>query len=216
MVDFGSAAHADYFSITDTYDPLSNRRAFYDASHVLPPAMLESYVAEWPAPRIENFRYLLRSGMLGWFSLMLDNSHWSARQRAEARVQFALYKSALRPLTRDADLYHVTSRPDGVQWDGIEYYSARLGRGVLHAFRGSAPDQPAHRFRLLGLTPGSRYALRFQDQGAAANRVQTGEVLMQQGVAVKLTRPLSSELVFFERIPSHDAGPGLRTPTPSM
>jgi len=41
MVDFGSAAHADYFSITDTYDPLSNRRAFYDASHVLPPAMLD-------------------------------------------------------------------------------------------------------------------------------------------------------------------------------
>ena len=33
MVDFGSAAHGDYFSITDTYDPLSNRRAFYDASY---------------------------------------------------------------------------------------------------------------------------------------------------------------------------------------
>ena len=31
MVDFGSALHGDYFSITDTYDPLSNRRAFYDA-----------------------------------------------------------------------------------------------------------------------------------------------------------------------------------------
>ena len=37
MVDFGSAAHGDYFSITDTYDPLANRRAFYDASFVLPP-----------------------------------------------------------------------------------------------------------------------------------------------------------------------------------
>ena len=48
MVDFGSAAHGDYFSITDTYDPLSNRRAFYDASYVLPPAMLESYVENWP------------------------------------------------------------------------------------------------------------------------------------------------------------------------
>ena len=33
MVDFGSAAHGDYFSMTDTYDPLANRRAFYDASH---------------------------------------------------------------------------------------------------------------------------------------------------------------------------------------
>jgi alpha-galactosidase len=94
MVDFGSAAHGDYFSITDTYDPLSNRRAFYDASFVLPPAMLESYVANWPAPRIENFRYLLRSGMLGWFSLMQDTSQWSPEQRTEARAQFALYKSA--------------------------------------------------------------------------------------------------------------------------
>ena len=46
MVDFGSAAHGDYFSITDTYDPLSNRRAFYDASFVLPPAMLESLRGE--------------------------------------------------------------------------------------------------------------------------------------------------------------------------
>jgi len=52
----------------------------------------------------------------------------------------------------------------------IEYYSARLGRGVLYAFRGSAPDQPAHRFRLHALTPGSRCALKFQDQGAAALR----------------------------------------------
>ncbi len=216
MVDFGSAAHGDYFSITDTYDPLSNRRAFYDASHVLPPAMLESYVAEWLAPRIENFRYQLRSGMLGWFSLMLDSSRWSARQRADARVQFALYRSALRPLIRAADLYHVSQRPDGVHWDGIEYYSARLGRGVLYAFRGSAHDQPAHRFRLRGLTPGRRYALRFQDQGAAANRVQTGEVLMQQGVAVTLKWPLSSELVFFEQVHSGDTRPGVTRRSPGM
>jgi hypothetical protein len=157
---------------------------------------------------------MLRSGMLGWFSLMLDTSHWSARQRADARVQLALYKSALRPLIRAADLYHVSQRPDGVHWDGIEYYSAALGRGVLYAFRGSAPDQPAHRFRLRGLTPGSRYALKFQDQGAAANRVQTGEVLMRQGVAVTLKWPLSSELVFFEQVQSGDTPPGITARTP--
>ncbi len=62
MVDFGSAAHGDYFSMVDSYDPLSNRQAFYDASHVLPPAMLEAYVKAWPTPHIENFRYMLRSG----------------------------------------------------------------------------------------------------------------------------------------------------------
>ena len=201
MVDFGSAARGDYFSITDTYDPLSNRRAFYDASFVLPPAMLESYVASWPAPHIENFRYLLRSGMLGWFSLMQDTSQWSPEQRTEARVQFALYKSALRPLLREADVYHVAERPDGVHWDGIEYYSSRLRRGVLYAFRGSSPDQPTHRFRLLGLKPGSRYLVKFQDQGTPANQVLAGRLLMQEGVEVDLSLPLSSELIFLEEQP---------------
>jgi hypothetical protein len=200
MVDFGSAAHGDYFSVTDIYDPLSNRRAFYDASFVLPPAMLESYVASRPAPRIENFRYLLRSGMLGWFSLMQDTSQWSPEQRAEARAQFALYKSALRPLLREADVYHVAGRPDGVHWDGIEYYSARLRRGVLYAFRGSGLDEPTHRFRMLGLTPQSRYRLKFQDQGAAADLVLAGQLLMREGVEVTLPLPLSSELIFLEEV----------------
>jgi alpha-galactosidase len=200
MVDFGSAAHGDYFSITDSYDPLSNRRAFYDASFVLPPAMLESYVENTPAPRIENFRYVLRSGMLGWFSLMLDTSQWTAQQRTEAQSEIALYKSALRPLIREADLYHVGERPDGVHWDGIEYFSATLRRGVLYAFRGSVTDQPSHRFRLLGLKPTSRYRLTFQDQGAPAGLVPTGESLMQDGVDVALNLPLSSALIFFQEV----------------
>jgi hypothetical protein len=198
MMDFGSAAHGDYFSITDTYDPLSNRRAFYDASYVFPPAMLESYVEIWPTPRIENFRYMLRSGMLGWFSLMLDSSRWTPQQRAEARAQFALYKTVLRPLIREADLYHVAERPDGVHWDGIEYYSGKLRRGVLYAFRGSVPDQPTHRFRMFGLNPVGRYKVRYQDQGKAADRLLMGQALMQNGVEVALSWPYSSELVYLE------------------
>jgi hypothetical protein len=210
MVDFGSAAHGDYFSITDTYDPLSNRRAFYDASYVLPPAMLEAYVAQWPAPQLGNFRYMLRSGMLGWFSLMLDTRHWSAQQRADARAQFALYKRVLRPLIRAADLYHVEQRPDGVHWDGIEYYSTASASGVLYAFRGSAPDEPTHRFRLRGLDPTTRYTVRFQDRGASADRALSGAQLMQEGVAVTLGEPLSSDLVFFEKMTSGSPRPARR------
>ena len=199
MVDFGSAAHGDYFSVTDTYDPLANRRAFYDASYLLPPAMLESYVQSYPAPHIENFRYVLRSGMLGWFSLMLDASQWTLEQREAAQREFALYKRELRPLIREADLYHVAERPDGVHWDGIEYYSARMRRGVLYAFRGSASDSEAHRFRLAGLNPRNRYRLTFQDN-PTANRELSGEALMQMGVDVRLALPLSSDLIFFEEV----------------
>jgi hypothetical protein len=95
-------------------------------------------------------------------------------------------------------VYHVAQRPDGVNWDGMEYYSPRLRRGVLFAFRGAATDQRTHGFRLQGLKPASRYRLKFEDAGAAANLVLTGQVLMQAGVEVTLESPLSSELIFFE------------------
>jgi hypothetical protein len=81
----------------------------------------------------------------------------------------------------------------------MEYYSARLRRGVLYAFRGSASDQPTHRFRLTGLNRGSRYKLSFQDN-PAANQELTGESLMQMGVDVRLALPLSSDLIFLEEV----------------
>jgi alpha-galactosidase len=204
MVDFGSAAHGDYFSVTDTYDPLANRRAFFDASHVLPPAMLESYVADWPAARPETFRYLLRSGMLGWFSLMLDTRRWTEEQRADARIQFALYATTLRPLIRRADLYHVSDRPDGVHWDGFEYYAPALRRGVLYAFHGDSTEEPVHRFRLAGLKPAARYAVVFHDLGPGSRTVLSGTTLMRQGVAVRLPSPLSSEIVLIEELLPRD------------
>ena len=199
MVDFGSAAHGDYFSITDTYDPLSNRRAFYDTSHVLPAAMLESYVERWPTPSIENFRYMLRSGMMGWLTIMIDTSTWTPEQRDNARQEVALYKSELRPLIRDADLYHVSARPDGVHWDGMEYFDAKRGAGVVYAFRGSSQDENRHTFVLRGLDPDQQYRLHFQDH-SSADRTTSGKTLLEQGVTVELPGPYSSELVFLKAI----------------
>lgn len=196
MVDFGSAAHGDYFSITDAYDPLGNRRAFFDASYVLPPAMLETYVEKWPTPRIENFRYMLRSGMLGWFTLMQDSTAWSNEQHEVARAEFALYKSKLRPLIREGDVYHVSERPDGVRWDGMEYFRPAVRSGVLYAFRGSTAEG-SHVFRLRGLREGGVYKVRFQDR-SSEDYTATGEQLMRSGIRVEERVANSSELVFFE------------------
>jgi alpha-galactosidase len=198
MVDFGSAAHADYFSITDTYDPLSNRRAFYDTSHVLPNAMLESYVEKWPTPRIENFRYVLRSGMMGWLTLMLDTNAWSPEQHEAAKEEVQLYKSKLRPFIRDADLYHISARPDGVNWDGIEYFDPKQNRGVVYAFRGSTAAEASHVFSLQGLRRDEQYKLHFQDH-SVPDRNLSGRELMEKGLSVQLRYPNSSELIFLER-----------------
>jgi alpha-galactosidase len=194
MVDFGSASHGDYFSITDAYDPLSNRRAFYDASHVLPAAMLEDYVEKWPTPKIENFRYELRSGMMGWLTIMQDTNAWTPAEHGAAKEEFALYKKELRPLIRDADLYHVSKRADGIHWDGVEYYDPRRGKGVVYAFRG-AGNESRHTFVLHGLKPHQRYQLRFHDRSSRDREVQ-GSELMDRGLRVVLHVPESSELIF--------------------
>ncbi len=205
MVDFGSAAHGDYFSITDTYDPLSNRRAFYDASYVLPAAMLESYVEKWPTPLTENFNYMLRSGMMGWFTVMLDTTAWSADQHGAALRAIQLYKQKLRPLIRDAHLYHVSVRPDGVHWDGMEYWDPARRRGVVYAFRGSIADEDRHRFVLQGLDAAKHYELHFED-GTAADAQAMGKELMDAGVEIHLAHALSSELVFIEEVASGRRG----------
>jgi alpha-galactosidase len=201
MIDFGSASHGDYFSITDTYDPLSNRRAFYDTSFVLPTSMLEAYVERWPTPKIENFRYMLRSGMMGWLSIMIDTTSWDAQQHAAAKADIRFYKSYLRPLIRDADLYHISNRPDGVHWDGMEYFDPRARRGVVYTFRGSDETSASHKFILRGLNPTSRYQLRFHDHTAPGHIVVGGD-LMTTGLLVRLPIANSSEIVLLEELPN--------------
>jgi len=199
MVDFGSAAHGDYFSIVDSYYPLSNRQAFQDASHVLPPAMLETYVKEWPTPRIENFRYMLRSGMMGWFTVMIDTTSWSGEQHQVAAEELAFYKTVLRPLIRGADLYHVGPRADGKGWDGLEYFDARAGTGVLYAFHGSESKPDTFAFPLRGLQPTTKYRLHFKD-GSSPDRDVDGGDLLQSGVTVSLPLANSSELIVIKKL----------------
>jgi alpha-galactosidase len=194
MIDFGSAAHGDYFSITDSYDPLSNRRAFYDASYVLPAAMLETYVDKWPAARLENFLYMLRSGMMGWVSVMQNTNDWTPEQHAAARRAIELYKTKLRPLIRNAQLYHISPRPDGVHWDGIEYWDPTRGKGAVFAFRGSS-GEAEHRFRLMGLDPRLTYRFHCED-GSSPNSAASGAQLMRDGLRLALPAPLTSALVF--------------------
>jgi alpha-galactosidase len=199
MVDFGSAAHADYFSITDTYDPVSNRRAFFDTSHVLPPAMLESYIEKWPTPYIETFSYMLRSGMMGWATIMLDTTAWTEAQHAAAKREFQIYKSELRSFIRSADLYHISERPDGIHWDGVEYFDPQRRRGVMYVFRGSTEAESSHTFALKGLRTDARYRVRFHDQ-SSADTTATGHQLLERGLTIRLPRPNSSELVFIDEI----------------
>jgi alpha-galactosidase len=140
---------------------------------------------------------MLRSGMMGWLTIMIDTNTWSAEQHDEAKEEIALYKKELRPLIRDASLYHVSARPDGVRWDGIQYWDSDRQRGVVYAFRGSTESEKTHSFALEGLQASGSYVLKFHDHSSPDLTV-TGRDLMGKGLKVTLPLPNSSELIFVE------------------
>jgi len=147
--------------------------------------------------------------MMGWLSVMTDTTSWTRQEHAAAREELQLYKSQLRPLIRDADLYHISERPDGIHWDGMEYFDSLTHRGVVYTFRGSTADENEHDFVLRGLNSTSRYRLQFHDN-PAADRIAGGDDLMKSGLRVYLALPDSSDIVFLEETSSSRARTGNR------
>lgn len=112
------------------------------------------------------------------------------RNRSSPSIKKSYAPSSAMPISTTS-----RSGPDGVRWDGIEYYDAQHARGLVYAFRGSAPDHNEHAFRLYGLDSGRQYRLHFQD-GSASDHTESGSKLLSTGLNVALPVPNSSELVF--------------------
>jgi alpha-galactosidase len=194
-VDFGIVQRTHYISITDTYDPLSNRRAFYDSSYPLPPSMCECYIENKPGPTLATFKTMLRSGMMGWCTLMCDTGAWSREQHEAARKELATYKDWIRPLINAGNLYHISPRPDPARWDGMEYWDDTTGKGVLFAFRGEKSGDSKHAFKMAGLNPRAHYELWSED-GSLERGKFNGAKLVNEGVELNLQTPGASDLIF--------------------
>ncbi len=192
-IDYGILKRVHYISIVDSYDPLSNRRAFYDTSFAIPPSMCECYVMEMPVKTLPQFRNMLRSGMMGWFTLMQDPSKWTAEQKLTAKREMELYKSELRPLIRTGNQFHVSERPDGIRWDGMQMVSSDRRKCALYCFRGRNTDE-RHTFRLHGLKSNRHYRLHFVD-ASQPDLTVSGVELMRKGVEVSLSDTETSQIV---------------------
>ena len=115
--------------------------------------------ATWPsgpAPRIETFRYMLRSGMMGWFSLMLDTSRWTAAEHADARVQFELYKSAIASADpRRRSVPRVERARMACTGTASSTTPPRSGAACCTRFAAPRRMSRPTRFRCAALTPGA-------------------------------------------------------------
>ena len=108
----------------------------------------------------------------------------------------AIYKARIRPLIKYGQLYRILPRPDGIGWDGMEYFDSYKKNGLVFLFKGSTTES-TNKIKLKGLESSHSYTLTFQD---CSNPVITksGAELMNDGINVILDGVFLSELIWIE------------------
>ena len=202
--DFGASRRAAKIQNQDRYYPIDARQSFYDASFAFPPMQLAALVGSWADWQAAGSVYDFRSASMGaayWHPDAPNGGNggpvWSAQQKTQIKRAVAVYKEKLRPLVRDADLYHIFPRPDGKHWDGTEYFDPAAKKGVAYLFKPAAGTDTMS-VKLRGLRPDARYRVTFED-GSNPEVEKSGRGLAA-GIAVTLKGAPASELMFFEEI----------------
>ena len=109
------------------------------------------------------------------------------------------YNARLKPLIRNWDLYHILPRPDGKNWDGLEYVDPEAediqGAVMLWKPKGAAD---AKNVKLRGLDAETSYQLTFSDH-TSLNCVMTGAQLMNEGLTVTFDETVASDIIWMTR-----------------
>jgi alpha-galactosidase len=200
--DFGAMKRAVKVFMSDGNKETMVRQEFYDGSYMYPPSQLMGCVGYVAPQGATALKFAFRSASLGAPEWFLDAPNggnggpkWTDEDKAAVTAAVATYKAKIRPLVRNADLYHILPRPDGRNWDGIQYHDTATGKGVAFLFK-PGPVSDTITLKLRGVEAGKRYRVSFED-GSNPVVEKTGEELVQ-GLPVTLKGAPVSELVWIE------------------
>ncbi len=215
--DIYTATKVVIFNTEDSANYLNMRAAFYDSSYILHPAQLQfpcnpdfwdpiqpSFFPKIPEPIVsDGDNYDFRTSMLdmGYRSTILGVPHWGSwtnTPHVDYYTKYCnIYKEKVRPLVREAELYHILPRPDGTNWDGIMYAdpdSKNEIKGVVFLFKPSAGVSDTYNVVFDGLYEDTVYQLTFEDR-PEQNCTATGADLMTKGLDVEI-KYIGSEMIW--------------------
>ena len=208
--DYGAMKRSVKIFNSDNYSELDQRKVFYDSSFTFHPMQLEGHLGTlqdslivYRPEGVAGMKYAFRSMSMGapeWFIDAPNGGNgsdpWTEEEKQAVGSCVTTYKEKIRPLIRNADLYHIFSRPDGIVWDGIEYYDPETCKGVVYIFKPDSPDD-TQTIVLKGLDANRMYHLTFED-GSNPMASLLGADLMNAGIDVTLHGNHVSELMFIE------------------
>ena len=130
-----------------------------------------------------------------------DGASANPAQMARIKHAIGLHKTFIRPFLPTSRLYHhqpVLRGREPSGWCAWEAVAADRARVAVAVFRLAGPADPEYRLRLRGVDVSRRYQVTFDNTGDTAEI--TGLALAQEGILVRLPRPLSSELLLLTRL----------------
>ncbi len=208
MKDLYTMTKASVVNCDDTGDYMSLHMSFYDASYCIHPAQIQlptvtgSFIRGNDRSTDYSFDYLygLRCSLVGGVML---NYHGEQQNEHETYWPYylKLYRETMRPLIRNGNLYHILPRPDGVHWDGLEYYdpdSTAEISGMILLWKPSEKEGPQKTVTLRGLDPDANYKLTFEDR-KEQNATYTGAQLMTDGLTVTIDGAFGSEMIWISK-----------------
>ena len=216
--DLYTAELATFFNCDDTANYLSLRASFYDSSYIIHPAQLEIPCnTETFNPNCEQYFFpvipeptVAGGEMYDFTDAMFDMGFrstiigipmwapWTGNVPADYYKEYAtIYKEKVKPLVREAELYHILPRPDGVNWDGIMYAdpdSENEIKGVVFLFKPSVEVPDTYNVLFDGLYEDTMYQLIFEDR-SEQNCFVKGSDLMTKGLDVEI-KYIGSEMIW--------------------
>ena len=173
-VDYGALKYFHAFWPSDNTDPRSRVFIQWGFSHFFPASTLCNHVTRMGK---RPMKFALDVAMSGALGVDMDIRKLSPEDRQTLAAGIALYKTDLRELISQGDLYRLESPYDGPR-AALNYVSPDRSRAVLFIYqlKPSSVEQPV---KLCGLDPQRHYRLREVNlpQAAASQFAKQGQLL---------------------------------------
>jgi alpha-galactosidase len=172
-VDYGALKYFDSFWPSDNTDPVSRIKIQWGFSHFFPAATIAAHVTKM-GNRPPKFAVdVAMSGALG---VDMDIRKLSTGEQKTLATSIALYKSEIRDVVEQGDLYRLDS-PYEKPRASLDYVSTDRTRAVLFVYQLKGAAASAVRPR--GLDPAAHYRVREVNlpEGSAAHWTGNGEVI---------------------------------------
>ncbi len=177
--DLLTTAHTDTHWLSDAVANKDNLFMNFAATYMFPPENCNHWTCYPESSQFMDVQSCFTINMLGQMGISGPIITWSPQVREIAAKQIKLYKQ-IRPLLRDADVYHLTAQADPQvpkTVEAVQYLDRKTGCSIIFVFQGGAPSLTAA-MRIRGLNPDTTYSISVPPE-RVSNRLEKGSKLME-------------------------------------